>query len=638
MTDTYIQPSPAGQESQLSSRSDGLRRKSRLVWAAALGSLFVHCALLLVFFGGPRALVSDQPLIHDDHGWHFYYSILGSRFLIEHGTTWGYDPFLMAGYPTDFFDTSDRFIKVAMIPMRMLSLETGYKISVFLMAAVVPLLFFAAPLWLGMNHRVAIIATILGTWEWWMGGGLSIFATGMVGFGLASIYGLALAGLFARYLQTGSRGLHIMLIVATPIALLVHPGIVLIMGAPCGVLYLINFKKLSIRRHLFIVLVCAFAIASNLFWIIPYFENLAFAKLPHAHFQDPLQIIGFLLFSVINRYQVIVPVLLVAAVAGFMALRREGRPDQVLCLGIPALIFLAVFFFGGLIPLFRDIEPGRYLFPLLFLLVFPAAKGFESWAQIIKSTGSGRFRRIAAGSIFAISIPSFLIFLLTSFFSPPEQPFVGMNTRVSSIRDWIIANTDRSARVLIEDRGPFNNIYEDTFATCPLAYYTSRELIGGPHWAAHLKHHFADLSGFELFGRFLYQWDETSLAEYMDLYNIGWVGAFSPLVRKLFEEHPALFKPVGVAGDFQFYEVKRERTFFIEGSGLVEADYNRLAIKNINASAERVVISYHWHPRLWTKPPAKVVRVMIGNDPVGFIGIINPRPGMIVETRYWRRN
>ncbi len=615
-----------------------------MIWAAAFVSLFVHCALLLVFFGGPRALISDQPLIHKDHGWHFYYSMLGRGFLIEHGTTWCYDPFLMAGYPTDVFDGSDRLIKVAMVPMHMLSPEAGYKVSVFFMAAVVPLLFFAAPLWFGMKPRIAIIAAIIGIWEWWMGGGLSIFATGMVGFGLASIYGLALAALFARYLQTGFRGIHIMLIVAAPVALIVHPGILLIVGAPCGVLYLINFKKLSVRRHLFIVFVCVFAIAVNLFWIIPYLENLAFAKLPHAHFQDPLQIIGFLLFSVVNWYQVIVPLLLVAAVAGFMALHRDGRPDLVLCLGIPALIFLVVFLLGGLIPVFRDIEPGRYGLPFLFLLVLPAAKGLETWAQAIKGTGYGRFRRIAAATVFAISIPSFLIFLFAFFFSPPEQPFVGMNTRVSSIRDWIIVNTDRSARILIEDRGPYNNIYEDTFATSPLAYYTHRELIGGPHWAAHLKHHFADLSGVELFGRYLHQWDERSLAEYMDIYNIGWVGAYSMLVRKLFDEHPALFKPISEAGDFQFYEVNRQRTFFIEGSGLVEADYNRLTIKNAKASserverAERVVISYHWHPRLWTEPPARVVRVMIGDDPVGFIGIINPRSEMTIETRYWRRN
>jgi hypothetical protein len=47
------------------------------------------------------------------------------------------------------------------------------------------------------------------------------------------------------------------------------------------------------------------------------------------------------------------------------------------------------------------------------------------------------------------------------------------------------------------------------------------------------------------------------------------------------------------------------------------------------------VLSYHWHPRLWTAPPAKVVRVMLGKDPVGFVGIINPRAEMVIETRYW---
>ena len=63
-----------------------------------------------------------------------YFYVNRGRFLAEMGTTWGYDPFLMAGYPTDVCDSSDRLIKVGMLLMRHLSPEASYKILVFLTA------------------------------------------------------------------------------------------------------------------------------------------------------------------------------------------------------------------------------------------------------------------------------------------------------------------------------------------------------------------------------------------------------------------------------------------------------------------------------------------------------------------------
>jgi hypothetical protein len=121
----------------------------------------------------------------------------------------------------------------------------------------------------------------------------------------------------------------------------------------------------------------------------------------------------------------------------------------------------------------------------------------------------------------------------------------------------------------------------------------------------------------------------------MDLYNIGWVCAFTPLVRKLFDEHPSLFIPAGSGHGFQFYKVARDHTFFIQGTGMVEAHYSRLVLKNVKTDSGSTIISYHWHPRLWIEPPATMGRVMIGEDPVGFIEIINPGPEMTIEIRYW---
>jgi hypothetical protein len=217
-----------------------------------------------------------------------------------------------------------------------------------------------------------------------------------------------------------------------------------------------------------------------------------------------------------------------------------------------------------------------------------------------------------------------------------SEPLVGINDRVVLVRDWIIANTDRSARILLEDQSPFYDIYGHTYPTATLVYYTGRELISGPHWAAHYKNHFASFFGLTLFDRPVSWWDGKSLVEYMNIYNIGWVGVYSTFWNRLFERNPDWFEPAGSGEGFQFYRVNRKHTFFLEGSGISEADYNRIVLHNVRAPTGRVVIAYHWHPRLRVAPPAKVVRVMIGRDPVGFIGIENPQREMVIETKYWR--
>jgi len=619
--------------------------KPRILWAVALVMLLAHCALLLVCFGGPRSLLSDQPLIYLDHSWHFYYSILSSRFLVEHGTTWGYDPFLMAGYPTEVMDTSDRLIKVLMVPLHLLGLERGYKICVFLMSASAPLLFFAAALWLGLKSRTVIISTILGTLVWWAGGGLYMLTMGMTGFSLASIYGIALAGLFSRYLSRPGRSVSIALIIAAPLGLLIHPGIVPIAAAPCLVFYIIYFKKLSLSRHLFILFLCFFTLAANLFWILPFTQNLVFGTPSNMFFQNPFDFITFIRLRAATRFQAISPALsllalLAAAGAGSLSLNREGRKDLAFAFGFLSFVLFFIFLFGSSLSLLRDTQPTRYWLPLLFTLVFPAAPGLENWARLVRWPVSPRIR--SALFLSALAFCLCLLYKTTAIVAPfaglSKNSFVGMEAKVSWTRDWISANTDRSARVLIEDNSSFDFVYGNNHASSVLAWYTGRELIGGPLWATNLKNHFADLSGLRLFGQLLVFWDEQSLSEYMDLYNIGWVGASSPPVRDLFDAHPALFKPIGEAGGFQFYVLPRRHTFFIEGSGEVKSDYNRLLLRNVPPGLSRVVISYHWHPRLRVKPPAKIERVMIGRDPVGFIGIINPQPEMIIETNYWGKN
>src|SRR5437870_12682876 len=69
--------------------------------------LVLHGVQSLRLFGSWRSLIDNQPIVMVDHAIHLDHGALGARFLREHGTTWGYDPFFMAGYPeTPIWDSS----------------------------------------------------------------------------------------------------------------------------------------------------------------------------------------------------------------------------------------------------------------------------------------------------------------------------------------------------------------------------------------------------------------------------------------------------------------------------------------------------------------------------------------------------
>ena len=607
-------------------------RKFGKAGAAAGLIIIIHLSLLLHIFGGPGKLISTEPIMRFDHPWHFYYSVIGARFLEEHGSTWGYDPYFMAGYPTDVVDGSDRLLKVGLVVLQALAPETAYKIMVFCTAAVVPILFFLAAAWFGMSRREVIWSGLIGTWVWWTAGSMHMLMIGLMGFVLASIYGIALAALFGMVLRRPSPSRWLGLALAAPVSILIHPGVVPIAGVPCAVLYLCRFKKIAVRDHLLAAAVAVLAFILNLFWILPLRLNADFAFALHAYFQNPLELLRFLVMTSLRQGQTVIPLL---AVAGVMGIRHAyaPRPELRAVIAWSLLAMAGIAFLGTFIPVVREIEPARYVIPLMFFLVFPTAVTPDQWAKWRKKNG----RRLSRGRVLvaAMLAPSCIAFLAITFSRPVEPPFVGMSERVKSIISFLSSNTSRDSRVLLQDNGLMLESYHKSHAAAAIAYYSRRELIGGPHWQFWLKNHYADLSGLMLFQRPVPYWDEKPLRRMMDRYNIGWAGAHSPEVQNLFGKYPGLFQRAGEAGGFRFYKLNRTPTFFIEGAGLATADYNRISLRNVRAPAGRAVISFHWHPRLVADPPAKLVPVMIGEDPVGFIGIIDPPPALEITVRYW---
>ena len=85
---------------------------------------------------------------------------------------------------------------------------------------------------------------------------------------------------------------------------------------------------------------------------------------------------------------------------------------------------------------------------------------------------------------------------------------------------------------------------------------------------------------------------------------------------------------------FFIYKVSRSPSFFFKGEGEIASTYNRLFLKNIKPQDNEIVIKYHWMKYLKTEPELKMERVMLLDDPVGFIKIKNPPSSLVIYNAY----
>ena len=127
----------------------------------------------------------------------------------------------------------------------------------------------------------------------------------------------------------------------------------------------------------------------------------------------------------------------------------------------------------------------------------------------------------------------------------------GSRPRCAGWSSWLRANTDLSARILFEDQ---LRLLE---ATDPESVHWTpllpdllgpddRMFIGGLYQTAFIRHHeMAAFGDFQLGDRPIDEWSPAEVRRYCDRYNVGWVVCWSPLSRFWFDR----FEPAHAGGD-----------------------------------------------------------------------------------------
>ena len=148
--------------------------------------MLIHSFQAVRLFPTLRSIVDDAPVVTVDHAIHEYHGALGARFLRERGTTWGFDPFFMAGYPeTPVWDSSSNLAILFQAPAGGYS-PLAYKLGI-LFCSLILLVAIPAAAWVaGLGAAEAAGATAVAWVYFWAGYPAGLWRSGLFAFTTAS--------------------------------------------------------------------------------------------------------------------------------------------------------------------------------------------------------------------------------------------------------------------------------------------------------------------------------------------------------------------------------------------------------------------------------------------------------------------
>ena len=652
----------------------------RRPWLAALAMVAVfaaHITLASRLFPSLGSIVEpESPVVVVDHAIHEYHGALGARFVREAGTTWGYDPFFMAGYPeTPVWDSSSN----PAILFELLGGPSGfrpYKVGLFA-CSVGLLLAVAGGAWAaGLGMAEVALASALAFLVFWTGFPVALWRSGLFAFITAAAGVGLLLGLCTLFDRKPNRWSWLAMALAGSGLFYLHVTAPVMAFGGLLAFYATRGPQHGWRWHAAILGAAGLAVAMNLPWLAALWKFRGLR-------------VGSGFFMTTDSAWFLVEFFTAASVEGRMSL-------ALLILGIPGLVLWglrgrgasAAAFGGGIVALMlltglgslwgptKTLEPLRFRVTFLFLLAVPASSGVvEASKGLARLIGGGVRGRVAAALAW---------FALLGGWAATERPFfescwgyltyrrplvVGIKPEMTRLVEWLRANTDLSARILFEDQlrllertDPESVHWTPLLPT--LLGPDSRMFIGGIYQTAFIKHHeMAAFGDFQLGNRSIDEWSPAQVDAYCRTYNVGWVACWSPLSRFWFDRYPGAVKVATLprysspdlppsnneqewramvrrAGrevatryllegerSYAIYRVERPRSYFLRGKGrIVAVAPNRVELADVEPEGGSVVVSLHWLDTWKSDPPLTLKPEPTPGDPVEFVRIDLPGP------------
>jgi hypothetical protein len=617
------------------------RGLSKRIGVAATVLIFIlHVSGLALLFNPLVASINNEPIIDQDWGLHFHHLKSLETFWRRDKLLWGYNPFFMAGYPSNTIqDLSIKFFELLSLFLAtiVLSPVQWFKICAFLAMASTPwLLYFASRNFFyedGSKNLIGAAAAVLGTVYWWNSLPREMFFYGMIGFPVASYLSVLGVSLFYRVIKqaSGSGSVHIALLIFALVILPLHVQSLVIFLPPVISLLVIEPRLLSLRIAASVIAVVALSLLLNAAWLIPAITHRGddisdqiVRQLPLFASSDPLTFlkdylgpVGYWTFRPAFLEKGFRVALLVVGVVGTWKLIQRDNYDLGMTLASALTGLFLITYFGGLTPFTSSWQPLRFKVPLDLFLVIGTSYNIVHWSSRVPATWRILTALLAAGLV------AFLINVFQTESTGKLQLRSRINPGLNEIVGWVHREASRDGRVLFEESGDETGfVYDGVYLSSFLPHLTGRQLIGGPINLYNDRHHFAEFHSAKLFQKQVQTFSDEGLRNYFRLYNIGAIVAFHPASVRRFLAIPDLVRLDHRVGAVHLFKVNQSLSWFVKGSGQLKASLNQIEVSNVNG--EEIILKFHWHPRLVALPEVKSEPIMLQDDPIPFIRIVNP--------------
>ncbi len=615
-----------------------------------------------------------SPVVMVDHAIHEHHGALGARFFREAGTTWGYDPSFMAGYPeTPVWDSSSN-------PSILFDLLGGggprdyraYKVGLFA-ASLLGLAAIAGGAWAaGLDVGEVAAGSALAGLYFWAGFPDALWRSGLFAFVSAACGVGLLLGLCVRFDRRGSRGAGLALAAAGAGLFFVHVTAPILAGGGALAFYATTARRHGRRWHAAILGAVALTVAVNLVWLAPLwrFRGLRTGSGLFMTTDSAWYLVRYHLAPTVDgRLGLILGAL---GVAGLVAWWFGGRRAAAAAYGGSIAALVALTAFGSLWEPTKTLEPLRFRVPFCFLLAVPAGS-FSAMAtrRLAKLAGGGRIGAFAAGLGWSVALGAGVAInpipvRSAAWLLARARPLVvGFPAEAHVLADWLRAHTDLSARILFEDQLRLleatdpESVHWTPLLPDLLGPESPRMFLGGLYQTAFIRHHaMAAFGDFQLGDRPIDAWTPTDIGRYCDRYNVGWVVCWSPLSRFWFDRYPgstrvatlprlatanapvsgnehewrAMMGRAGIdvarrymvegEGTYAVYRVDRPRSYFLRGKGRVVAvGPNRVELADVEPDGGAAVLALHWLDTWRADPPTPLKPEPAAPDPVDFVRI-----------------
>jgi len=571
------------------------------------------------------------PIINVDFIQYYARAIRAQEFISRSGRFWGYDPFQSAGNVSGLYNEVGNYLTnyICHWLLPLLPITRTLLFIELISLALISFTILAVVKNFGGSSNVSWTAFGFVLLGWGVLEPLTAYVIhgGIIWFQLAMFFSIWHVSLFWKWVQTRELRILVWFTVVTSLMFQLHPVSLIIVSLPDILILSLSLKSLRGRHYLLMVFALAFVLATNLYWMKPYFAFSYWHRTAPYQYSKGLRYLQLLNPIRSNYFESMRSVFhIIVLIFSFFSLRQTRCFDSKL-----KVVLLTWLFWLGMITIYgskifwiKTLQPARYEFPFWLLLYVVCAFSFQSFLK--------RWAQEKGNQILLFGTLLFFVVTLV----PRSGRYIRMSPLTTKLPDhqekvikYLSSAGKQEARLLIECR----EIREPHFVDF-IPVVTSQNVVGGPHPGNHMITRYSLFSGHYIdkgystitddpiaFNRKMKEMTEQDFASRLELYNVGTVAAISPCITGILNTWTQILTPFEEVGGYRFYRVNRLPSWFFSGSGTVSWDYDRIQIEK--PSKGKIILKYHWIKTLRAKPEIPVEPIYLLDDPVPFISIDN---------------